>query len=44
MEAASTMTVGAWSMVATLWQQYECYDLYLVKGWDNNNILLYKHI
>ena len=44
MEAASPTTVGAWSMVVTLWQQYECYDLYLVKSWDNNKILWYKNI
>ena len=44
-EAALPTTVGAWSMVVALWQQYEYYYyLYLTKGWDNNKILLYKLI
>ena len=31
--------------IVALWQQYEYYYyLYLMKGWDNNKILLYKLI
>ena len=40
MKTALSTTVGAWSMVVVLRQQYDYYFYYyLMKGWDNNKIL-----